>query len=444
VSNLASAIDELAGTDPAGLAVAALQDELVELHTAIGRLQAQFARRVAVLDVVGGCGDEAALPARAWLRHTLRLTPAEAAAQVGLARRCYGQAAHPAVGGLPDLAAAWADGAVDAAHVRAAEQITRRLPARVVEQIAPILAQTAARVDAGQLRRLAVRAREAADPDGAARADELRREGRYLSVAATFGGMVAVSGILEPVGGAALIAAIDALAGKAGADDQRTRPQRSADALVELATAACEHGDLPTQGGALPQVSLIVDLATLTGPSARAAKNSTTRPAEHPTAAPPTAAAGGHAGWLAGVPGPWGLGGVLTHTGAHVGPATARRICCDAVLQRVLRAPSEPLDLGRQVRLVTPAQRRALLLRDGGCRFPGCHARAAHTIAHHVQFWADGGDTDITNLVLLCPRHHIAVHEGGWTLELAPDATVTVRKGPHTLRAPPPALLPIS
>jgi hypothetical protein len=191
-------------------------------------------------------------------------------------------------------------------------------------------------------------------------------------------------------------------------------------------------------------VTLFVDLPTLSGTSSMAADKagSPVGPADRSTGARRSEADPGEESWLAGASLPWGLGGLLAHTGAHVGRDTARRICCDAVLHRVLRAPSEPLDLGRQVRLVTPAQRRALLIRDGGCRFPGCHARAAHTVAHHVRFWLDDGPTDIDNLVLLCPRHHIAVHEGGWTLELAADATVTVRKGSRVLRGPPRPAIP--
>jgi hypothetical protein len=249
VSNLASAIDELAAADPAGLPAARLQDELGELHTAIGRLRAQFARRVAALDAVGGCEDERAVSAGAWLRHALRLAPGDAAAEVAAARRCFGARAAVEAGGLPDLAAAWVDGRVDAGHVRAAEKITRRLPGPLVAAIGPVLAEAAERVDPEQLRRLAVRAREAADPDGAARAAHLQREGRDLSVAPTFAGMVAIGGVLDPVGGATLLAALDPLARRTGRDDERSRGQRYADALVELAARGCQHDDLPGIGG---------------------------------------------------------------------------------------------------------------------------------------------------------------------------------------------------
>jgi hypothetical protein len=75
----------------------------------------------------------------------------------------------------------------------------------------------------------------------------------------------------------------------------------------------------------------------------------------------------------------------------------------------------EPLDVGRRTRTVPPAIRRALEARDRGCRFPGCGLR--FTDAHHVRHWADGGETKLDNLILLCSHHHRLVHEEGWTVE---------------------------
>ncbi|MDT8369970.1 MAG: HNH endonuclease signature motif containing protein, partial [Longimicrobiales bacterium] len=77
---------------------------------------------------------------------------------------------------------------------------------------------------------------------------------------------------------------------------------------------------------------------------------------------------------------------------------------------------------GRRTRTVSPALRRALELRDRGCRFPGCSCR--FTDAHHIVHWADGGRTDLKNLVLLCRRHHRAVHEGGMRVCLDRDGRV--------------------
>jgi hypothetical protein len=88
----------------------------------------------------------------------------------------------------------------------------------------------------------------------------------------------------------------------------------------------------------------------------------------------------------------------------------------------VLAAPDDhgtPIDIGRRSRRLTAALRRALHLRDRTCTFPGCHTtRNLH--AHHVWHWADGGPTDLRNLVLVCASHHRFVHDHGWHIEVAP------------------------
>jgi hypothetical protein len=169
--------------------------------------------------------------------------------------------------------------------------------------------------------------------------------------------------------------------------------------------------------------------------------------------------------------------------GGWVGPlpaATARRLACDASVTRVLitrhhqpapELPSsdpvgqdgdsdpaaglaarlqtamgllppalggarpEPLEVGRATRVIAPAQRTALTVRDGGCRFPGCARPLAWCDAHHLQHWLHGGPTDLANLVLLCRGHHHAVHEGGWRLHRHPDGTFTATP-PHRRRPP--------
>jgi len=107
------------------------------------------------------------------------------------------------------------------------------------------------------------------------------------------------------------------------------------------------------------------------------------------------------------------------------GPALAaeavRRLACDAAVVEIEEDEhGTPLDIGRKTRTVPPALRRALQSRDRGCRFPGCtHTR--YVDAHHVQHWADGGGTSLDNLLLLCRRHHRALHEGGYTLARRDD-----------------------
>ena len=100
---------------------------------------------------------------------------------------------------------------------------------------------------------------------------------------------------------------------------------------------------------------------------------------------------------------------------------TARRLCCDAGIVPVVDgANGEPLSVGRRTRSIPPAVRRALSSRDRGCRFPGC--AATHRLhGHHVKHWANGGETSLDNLILLCPTHHRLVHEGGFDVRHLDD-----------------------
>ena len=102
--------------------------------------------------------------------------------------------------------------------------------------------------------------------------------------------------------------------------------------------------------------------------------------------------------------------------GTRVSAETSRRLSCDAGVVRVIWAPDGSiLNVGRRTRTIPPSLRRALEVRDRGCRFPGCGLR--FTDAHHVVHWADGGETSLENTVLLCRHHHRLVHEEGWCVE---------------------------
>jgi hypothetical protein len=106
-------------------------------------------------------------------------------------------------------------------------------------------------------------------------------------------------------------------------------------------------------------------------------------------------------------------------SGAHhlpLSPATARRLCCDASLVPVLEDTSgNVLNIGRKTRAIPPSIRRALQIRDHGCRFPGC-CESRFVDAHHVQHWCDGGETRLDNLVLLCRHHHRLLHQDGYEI----------------------------
>ena len=117
---------------------------------------------------------------------------------------------------------------------------------------------------------------------------------------------------------------------------------------------------------------------------------------------------------------------------------TARRLCCDGGIVPTVDGPDgQPLAVGRRTRAIPPAMRRALLNRDGGCRFPGC--TAVHRLhGHHVKHWAQGGETALDNLVMLCPTHHRLVHEGGFNVQCLDDGTFRFT-APHgwVVRPPP-------
>jgi hypothetical protein len=99
-----------------------------------------------------------------------------------------------------------------------------------------------------------------------------------------------------------------------------------------------------------------------------------------------------------------------------IAPDTTKRLACDASVVTLVERAGEPVSVGRKTRSVPPSLRRALRSRDGGCRFPGCE-RSRYVDAHHIEHWADGGETSLENLVQLCRHHHRLVHEGGFTVQ---------------------------
>jgi 5-methylcytosine-specific restriction endonuclease McrA len=129
--------------------------------------------------------------------------------------------------------------------------------------------------------------------------------------------------------------------------------------------------------------------------------------------------------------------------GARVSAETSRRLACDA--SRVVMRHDEAgrlLDVGARTRTIPPALRRALHHRDRGCRFPGCGGR--FTQGHHIRHWAQGGPTTLSNLALLCRRHHRAVHEEGYQVAREPDGVLCFRRPDGRLlpEVPPPAPVP--
>jgi hypothetical protein len=362
----------------AALSTAEAGERIIALEGQIRRLQAEQAALVRSFDRRQGADADGAASTACWLRDRLRLSDREARQLVGLAR---------SLDRLPLMAAALACGAVTAAHVRVLAGHTKRIDPAVVGEGEPHLVRWARELDSQRfgvvVRRWVAIVAPADERDTAARYDA-----RWLTVAQTYGGMTSVSGMLEPEGGAILTAALDALVSGNPSDDTRSRDQQRADALVDLIELARSHDLLPVTGGNRPEILVHATVGALTDAQAD-----------------PATLDSGHA---------------LT-------PGALDRLGCDARFRRLLVDPvGVPLDLGRATRLVPPALRKHVALRDGGCRYPGCPRPAAYCEAHHAVYWRHGGTTSADNLVLLCRYHHHLVHDRHHDLKLQPDGTVKV------------------
>jgi len=124
----------------------------------------------------------------------------------------------------------------------------------------------------------------------------------------------------------------------------------------------------------------------------------------------------------------------VLENGEHVPAETSRRLACDAsrvVMQHA--RDGRVVEVSARTRTIPPALRRALHHRDRGCRFPGCGVRFGQ--GHHIRHWAQGGPTTLSNLAMLCRRHHRAVHEEGYEVDRQPDGDLR-RLLPEVPRAP--------
>jgi hypothetical protein len=194
-------------------------------------------------------------------------------------------------------------------------------------------------------------------------------------------GCLWIKGFLDPEGGAIVRAALEPLARRCGAEDDRLLPQRLGDAFVEIHAHALDTGlDTGKDGTGrrqVPNLQVTATLDTLLG------------------------LVDAPAGELDG--------------DTPVSTATIQRIACTANIVRVLLDPaSAVIDVGRARRLPSPGTRRAVEHRDKGCVWPGCPRKVKWTQVHHLVHWVHGGKTEKDNLVLLCRKHHWNAHEGGW------------------------------
>src|SRR5947207_2508654 len=303
-----------------------------------------------------------------------------------------------ALGTLPRLARALARGELSYSKVRA---LTRVATPDTEERLLAVgRAGTAEHVER------IVRGWRRVDRLAEAKETARRHTSRALHVYQDEDGMVVIRGRLAPEVGAALIQALTAArealyhkahaqhvpAGTSGADvstEPPTMPQQQADALALIAETALRHGIDPGAPGERYQVVVHVDAPVLADADAP--------------------------------------GQSVLEDGVRVPAETSQRLACDASRVMMRHDPDGRIvEVGARTRTIPPALRRALHHRDRGCRFPGCGLRFGQ--GHHIRHWAHGGPTTLSNLALLCRRHHRAVHEEGYQVERQRDGQLKFRR----------------
>ena len=238
-------------------------------------------------------------------------------------------------------------------------------------EIEPILVEHAKISTASELRTMVELLKQQYAPDGTEEDAEAARERRELFLSQGLGGWWHLKGMLDPASGEKLKRALEVFSERCGPDDDRDAPARRVDGLIEMAERAMD-----------PHATGHGHLTLVLTPEQAESK--------------------------LGVE--WPTGMVASRTDASV------ELCATEVTYVVgyrNEVTWEPLAAGYAHRFATPAQRRALAVRDGsGCAHPGCTVQDWRCVAHHIIPWDQGGPTEIANLVLLCRFHHREVHRG--------------------------------
>ena len=251
-------------------------------------------------------------------------------------------------------------------------------------------------------------------------------------------GMFVIRGRLAPEAGEVLMKALEAASDKLYVEQKpEERPPAGkvrADALALVAESALKSSLDPGTSGDRYQVVVHVIDRELEAPERPATGNRSRVPAgtRHASEVEGSSAAGLVSHVPAGTPtapvrharpaatepadSPNSAGAWIGKSHSRVSAETARRLACDAGKVVMRQRSGQILSVGRKTRTIPPPIRRALEFRDQGCRFPGCTSQ--HCDAHHIEHWADGGETKLSNLVLLCRRHHRLLHEGGLSVRM--------------------------
>jgi hypothetical protein len=315
-----------------------------------------------------------------WMRVNLHMTGGAASDRVAVGRQLQN---------IPESHQSLLDGEIGYAHLahiaRTAVAIEESGTSKQFDET-PLL-EKARELPVGRFIDFTHHVRHAGDPAGYAEDEAQKVEARFLSIKAGEGGMVWVRGALDPEGAAAFRTSLEPLARRHGRGDDRNRDRRLADALVELAGHALDNGLVPQNGSVRPHLQVTTTLETL-----KREMGSTAADVEF---------------------------------SLPISAEAVARLACDCTVTRViLGADSAVIDVGRAKRTISPSQRKALHVRDKGCRWPGCDRRPTWTDGHHLDHWNRGGPSDLHNLILLCKRHHWMAHEGKWQVVKTDDGGV--------------------
>jgi Domain of unknown function (DUF222)/HNH endonuclease len=388
--------------DLAALSTEGLERKIAELGGHINAATARWLGLVGEFDKREAWAEWGCRSCTHWLSYRCGVSPGAAREQVRVARR---------VAELPHLRAAFARGELCYSQVRAVTRVAT--PDTEADLLEIALHATASQLEtivrayrgvlevelgdaSGQYRRRFVRCEH--DEDGALviHARLPAEEGALVLTAleASREALRASRVGYDDAGASAETTHIGDPAPDADDEEEELDAERierftpsNADALVLMARTAIAHGPAEGAGGE-HQVVVHVDAATLAHDEEGACE--------------------------------------LEH-GPALAPETARRLGCDASVVRILERDGRPLSIGRKTRSLSPALKRALRSRDRTCRFPGCgQHRFLH--AHHIQHWAQGGRTDLSNLIQLCTHHHRLVHEGGYSVERRGAGRVRFRR----------------
>jgi hypothetical protein len=355
-------------------------------ETGIDSLEAVFVRGVRRLDKSGKYAADGAVGIVAWLRDKCRLSGGAAAERVTIGRQLEQ---------LPQTQKAFAGGDLGYQHVAVIARAAEHVGSAAIRKEETGLIKAAETMDAGQFTNHAKHVEHRIDAAGALAESNRAYEKRYLHIGEAVNGLVRLEGLLDAEGGATLRTRLNALM-LPSTDDTRTPPQRRADALIDL----CHQGGARKDGsGPRPQLVIRASVDTLAG-----------------TASAPA----GDLEW-----------------GGPIPAETVRRLACDAALTRITGQGELDAEVSRATRTIPPATRRALAARDLGCVAEGCGRPPDWTDAHHLKHWVHGGETTMSNLVLLCRRHHRMVHEEGWGLRRATNGRWALSRpfAPHARSA---------